>query len=110
NDHRLFHRFRDIRGKSPATFTPVFGDQFLQARFVDGELAFLEHGNLAHHVIDASHLDAKLGETCPRDQAHIPRTNDADVHQLYSLSWVYPKRSLNARRLREDREVVWKRC
>jgi hypothetical protein len=57
----------------------------MQARLVDGELAFLEHGNLTHYVIDTSHLYAKLSETCPRDQAHIPRTNDTDVHQLYSL-------------------------
>ena len=69
-----------VRREAQAARLPVLGDQPLQARLVDRDLAVPERPDLLLVDVRAGDVVAGLREAGAHDQAHVARADDRDVH------------------------------
>ena len=54
--------------------------QFRQEVFVDGNFAGFQSGNFGLVVVDQDHFVSEVGKTRTRNQSHITRTYDCNMH------------------------------
>ena len=60
----------------------VAADQQIQAGFVDGDLARLQHGDLGRVVVHAENVVAFFSKTSAGDEAYITGADDGEFHTL----------------------------
>lgn len=74
----------DVAGEAQAAGGMVAFDEFLQAGFVDGHFAGVEHLDLGGVEIQAKDVVAEFRQAGACDQAYIATTDDGDFHERVS--------------------------
>ena len=74
------HRGGEIGGEGQAALLDVVGDQLVEARLVDRDLAALQALDLAGVLVDADHVVAEIGKAGAGDQADIARADHRNLH------------------------------
>src|SRR4051812_38271211 len=71
---------RQVRGERQPALPHVRGNQLLEPRLEDRDLARIQGVDLAGVLVDASHLMAKVGNAGARDEADIACSNHGNLH------------------------------
>ena len=80
-DHqRAVHSLRQVGGELEPVLRHVLGDQAVEPRLVDRDLAAFQRRDLRRVVIHAGDVDAELGETGAGHQADVTASNYTDIH------------------------------
>ena len=84
----------DRRGKLDSEAQPAGAaagaHQVLEPRLMDRHSALLKRADPFGVMVDQRHVIAELGETGPRHQAHVARTDDGNLHDAISLDGAGP--------------------
>jgi hypothetical protein len=73
-------RLLDVRRELEPARLLVAGDEVVEARLVDGDLAPVEPLDLARVDVSAHHVVAEIREARAGDEADIPSPDDPEVH------------------------------
>ena len=74
------HALGGIQAEAQPSRRLVFGDQAVQSRLVDGDLAAAQHLDLPGINVHAQDLVAHFRQAGPGDQADVARAIDGDLH------------------------------
>ncbi len=82
DEHRVraLDRLGEIGGEAEAPGGRVAGDDLVEARLVDRDLASLQARDLAVVLVDAGDFDAEFGKARARNQADIAGADDRNAH------------------------------
>ncbi|GAB2706873.1 hypothetical protein GCM10027195_08290 [Comamonas sediminis] len=69
-----------IGGKAQPAIGMVAGDELVQARLMDGDLAGLQRGDLGRIDIDTQHLVANIGQHGTLNKTDIAGSKNSDFH------------------------------
>src|SRR5215471_13468653 len=86
DEHRigLGHRIGEVTAECKALGSHIIGDQSVQTRLIDGDVAAPQVADFVGVLIDANDVMTKLGEARPRYQADITGADHSDTHRKYS--------------------------
>ena len=92
DEHRIggADRLGPVQGERQPAALHIGRHQIVQTRLEDRDLAALQPLDLGRILVDAGHLMAEVGETGPRDQAHIAGSDHRYAHGRSSFSSFRP--------------------
>ena len=101
NENRIgrAHGIRDVLSEAQTAFADITLDQKIQTRFIDRDPAGVEHLDLGRILVDTYDLMSEVGETGPRHQSDIARSDHRHAHAslLFWSAPVSPSLSCGAR-------------
>ena len=80
NNERFLDCFIQVRCEVKTLILRIAADQLLQSWFTDGDLTFLQKGDLIPIDVHSNHIIPGLGKTGTGYQTHITRSDYTDAH------------------------------
>ena len=81
-EQAMVHARLRVRGELQTALRHVAGDEFVEARLMDGHAAGVQHFNLARVHIHADHMVAHFRQAGARNQPHITGAEDGEFHSV----------------------------